>query len=110
MKKLTIKTSVNLFNMKEGKEYFVDFEDKFCPWTIGITKENGIVTVKYYGYVEKIEENGENLELYSIIEPLELQGLVDNWKKIIDIVSMCKMLKKMFRKWDRKLPPCVTQG
>lgn len=87
MEKLTNKTNVNLFNMEERKEYFVDFEDKFCPWTIGITKENNIVTVKYYGYVDKIEENGENLELYSIIEPLELQGLTNNWKKIIDIVD-----------------------
>ena len=87
MEKLTIKTSVNLFNMKEGKEYFVDNEDKFCPWTIGITKENSILTVKYYGYVENIEENGENLELYSIIEPLELQGLVDNWDCIVNVVD-----------------------
>ena len=87
MERLTNKTNVNLFNMEEKKEYFVDIEDKFCPWIVGVTKENNIVTIKYYGYVEKIEENVENLELYSIIEPLELQGLIDNWKKIINIVE-----------------------
>ena len=87
MEKLTNKTNVNLFNMEERKEYFVDFEDKFCPWTIGITKENSILTVKYYGYVEKIEENGENLELYSIIQPLKVQELANNWEKIINIVD-----------------------
>ena len=87
MEKLTNKTNVNLFNMEERKEYFVDFEDKFCPWTIGITKENNIVTVKYYGYVDKIEENEKNLELYSIIQPLKVQELTNNWRKIVDIVD-----------------------
>ena len=87
MERLTNKTNVNLFNMEEKKEYFVDIEDKFCPWIVGVTKENNIVTIKYYGYVEKIEENGENLELYSIIEPLELQGLVDNWDCIVNVVG-----------------------
>ncbi len=84
MERLTNKTNVNLFNMEEKKEYFVDIEDKFCPWIVGVTKENDIVTIKYYDFVEKI---GENLELYSIIQPLKVQELVNNWGKIVDIVD-----------------------
>ena len=87
MERLTNKTNVNLFNMEEKKEYFVDIEDKFCPWIVGVTKENNIVTIKYYDFVEKIEEKGENLELYSIIQHLKVQELANDWKKIVDIVD-----------------------
>ena len=87
MKKLTSKTTLNLFNMKERKEYFVDFEDKYFSLTIGVTKENNIVYVKYYDYVHIIEKNKKNLELCTIIEPLEIKKLVENWKSIIDIIN-----------------------
>ena len=86
MERLTNKTNVNLFNMEEKKEYFVDIEDKFCPWIVGVTKENNIVTIKYYGYIDIIESE-KDLELYSIIEPLELQGLIDNWDCIANVVD-----------------------
>ena len=86
MERLTNKTNVNLFNMEEKKEYFVDIEDKFCPWIVGVTKENNIVTIKYYGYMDIIESE-KDLELYSIIEPLELQGLIDNWDCIVNVVD-----------------------
>ena len=87
MKKLTSESNLNLFNMKEGKEYFVDFEYKYFSLTIGVTKENNIVYVKYYDYVHTIEKNKKNLELCTIIEPLEIKKLVENWKSIIDIIN-----------------------
>ena len=90
MKKLNSKTTLNLFNMKERKEYFMDNEDIHCRWTIGIIKENDIITIKYYDYIKTIE-NKKDLDLYSIMDPLEVQELANNWNKIKSIVSknMC---------------------